>query len=286
MAKRHRQKKDSESLGYNVSITQGQSHELVKTFKITRLGITLWIITVIVILFTLSSLIIAYTPLKTLIPGYPDPESQQMAITNAVKIDSLESVMRRWEFYAENLRRIVEGEDPVKVDSLVRTTTDPTVIQADANKLYERDSLLRQIVKDEDEFGLSSSRPRQLPIEGMHFFTPIKGVVSQPFVELLHPYIDITAPANTVVTAVLDGTVINSGWTDEGGYTIEIQHEEGIISIYKRNAKLLKRSGDRVKAGAPIALAGSTASATPETHLHFELWYNGESVDPTKYISF
>lgn len=286
MAKASRQKKESESPVYLVNVTRGQSHEYVRTFRVTRLSITVWVITVVAVLFTLSYLLMAYTPLRTFIPGYPDPQAQQMAVTNAVKIDSLESVMRRWQFYAENLRRIVEGEDPVKVDSLVRTTTDPSVIDADARKLRERDSLLRRIVRDEDEFGLSSSRPRELPIEGIHFFTPIKGVVSQPFVEVLHPYIDVTAPANTVVTSVLDGTVINAGWSDEGGYTIEIQHEEGIISIYKRNAKLLKRSGDKVKAGAPIALAGSTASSTHETHLHFELWYKGESVDPTKYISF
>ena len=120
----------------------------------------------------------------------------------------------------------------------------------------------------------------------MHFFTPLKGVVSQGYDPLLHPYIDITAPANSVVMSVLDGTVINAGWSDDSGYTIQIQHSDDIVSIYKHNQKLLKKTGDKVTAGSPVALVGNTGALTTGDHLHFELWYRGEAVDPTKYINF
>ena len=146
--------------------------------------------------------------------------------------------------------------------------------------------MLRKEVAAEDKFDIASGRSKTLPIEGMHFFTPLKGVVSQGYDKVLHPYIDITAPNNSVVMTVLDGTVISAGWTDEDGYTIRIQHDGDIISVYKHNQKLMKKTGDKVSAGTPIAVVGGTGTTADGDHLHFELWHKGEAVDPTKYISF
>ena len=89
-----------------------------------------------------------------------------------------------------------------------------------------------------------------------------------------------------MVKATLDGTVIYAGWSEDSGNTIQIQHSDDIVSIYKHNEKLLKKVGDKVKAGTSIALVGNTGEETTGTHLHFELWHQGEAVDPTKYIKF
>jgi murein DD-endopeptidase MepM/ murein hydrolase activator NlpD len=153
-------------------------------------------------------------------------------------------------------------------------------------EIQKNDSLLREKVKEEEQFGISARTRRDLPIEGMHFFCPLKGVISQGYNPVTHPYIDITAPEGSVVKATLDGTVIYAGWSDDTGYTIQIQHEGDIVSIYRHNEKLLKRSGDKVTAGSPIALIGNTGELTTGDHLHFELWHKGEAVDPTRYINF
>ena len=110
-------------------------------------------------------------------------------------------------------------------------------------------------------------------------------MVSQGY-DPLHPYIDITAPEGAVVKSILDGTVIYSGWSEDAGHTIQIQHTDDIVSIYKHNEKLLKKTGEKVKAGTPIALVGNTGDVSTGTHLHFELWHKGEAVDPLKYIKF
>ena len=254
--------------------------------RITPARFTTILITVLVVLLLGAFALLSLTPLKTFIPGYPDAHSRRAAIQNSMAIDSLEGVIKRWEFYSDNLRRVIEGEDPVKIDSLIRTYSSSEQSAEDAEALHRKDTLLRQSVKEAEAFGLSSGAPRELPIEGMHFFSPLKGVVSQGFDRALHPYIDITAPANSVVASVLDGTVINAGWSDESGYSITIQHQDNLISIYKHNQKLLKRTGDKVKAGTSIALVGNTGSLTTGDHLHFELWYQGEAVDPSRYISF
>ena len=89
-----------------------------------------------------------------------------------------------------------------------------------------------------------------------------------------------------MVSSVLDGTVISAGWTDDSGYTIQIQHDNNLISVYKHNEKLLKKTGDKVSAGTPVALVGGTGKVSTGTHLHFELWHKGEPIDPAQYIKF
>ena len=121
----------------------------------------------------------------------------------------------------------------------------------------------------------------------MMFFTPVKGIITENFNKSTnHPYIDIATETGTTVYSVLDGTVITAEWNDDTGYTLQIQHDNNIISIYKHNEKLLKKTGDKVTAGTPVAMAGNTGRLSTGTHLHFELWHNGEAVDPTLYIKF
>ncbi|MDY5571041.1 MAG: M23 family metallopeptidase [Candidatus Cryptobacteroides sp.] len=252
--------------------------------RFSRTGLFVVILSTITVILAVSWSVIAFTPLKTFIPGYPDAHTKRAAINNAIRIDSLQNVIHTWMFYTDNLKKVIAGEDPVRIDSIIRNVAaSEKVAAADAAR---SDSLLREDVRKAEQFGLSQGAERKLPIEGRHFFTPLKGVVSQGYDPLLHPYIDITAPANSVVMSVLDGTVINAGWSDDSGYTIQIQHSDDIISIYKHNQKLLKKTGDKVVAGAPVALVGNTGSLTTGDHLHFELWYRGEAVDPTKYINF
>lgn len=281
-----RQKKGGTSNNLRFTIVDDDTHDKLWSRKFTRIGVLVTAITVIVVTISVIFCIIAFTPVRALIPGYPDARTKHDAIQNAIRIDSLENVITKWELYSENLRRVVDGQEPLKIDSLMEVRRSAASTAADMKEIAQKDSLLRKEVADEDRFDIKSNSSRTLPIEGMHFFTPLKGVVSQGYDKVLHPYIDITAPGNSVVMSVLDGTVISDGWTDTEGYTIRIQHEGDIISVYKHNQKLMKKTGDKVTAGTPIAILGGTGSLSDGEHLHFELWHKGEAVDPTKYISF
>jgi murein DD-endopeptidase MepM/ murein hydrolase activator NlpD len=281
-----KEKKERTS-NYRLTLVDDDTHDKLWTRKFNKLNILVTAITSVVVLLTALWCLIAFTPLRTFIPGYPDARTKHDAIQNAIRIDSLENVITKWELYSENLRRVVEGEEPLKIDSLMAARKQTREItDKDRAGLAMKDSLLRKEVAAEDKFDVTSGRTKTLPIEGMHFFTPLKGVVSQGYVQTLHPYIDITAPNNSVVMSVLDGTVISAGWTDEDGYTIRIQHDGDIISVYKHNQKIMKKTGDKVSAGTPIAVVGGTGTTADGDHLHFELWHKGEAVDPTKYISF
>lgn len=280
-------KRQRSTTNYRLTLVDDDTHDQLWVRKFTKLNLLVTVITSLVVTLALFWCLVALTPVRTLIPGYPDARTKSDAIQNAIRIDSLENVITKWELYSENLRRVVDGEAPLKIDSIMRARAKTREDGGkDMTDISAKDSLLRQEVAAEDRFDIASGSPKTLPIEGMHFFIPLKGVVSQGYDKVLHPYIDITAPENSVVKATLDGTVISAGWTDEEGYTIRIQHDGDIISVYKHNQKLMKKTGDKVTAGTPIAIVGGTGSTADGEHLHFELWHKGEAVDPTKYMSF
>lgn len=281
----HNKEKKTES--FRLVLLDDKSHKQLFTIHFTRTTFFVMIISIIVMLCAIVFSITAFTPVRTFIPGYPDAHAKRAVIQNAITIDSLESVIFRWEIYSENLKRVVEGKEPLKIDSLINATKPQNISEETAAELQRKDSILREEVKKEEQFDISSERgKRELPIEGVHFFTPLKGVVSQGYDAATHPYVDITAAAGSVVKATLDGTVVFAGWSEDSGYTIQIQHEGDILSIYKHNEKLSKKVGDKVSAGTPIALVGNTGDLTTGSHLHFELWHKGETVDPTRYINF
>lgn len=280
-------KKDKKKITYfRLSLLDAKTHQQLFSVRFNRTGFFVSAVTIAVVLCAAIFSLIAFTPVRTFIPGYPDARTKRAAIQNAIKVDSLESVIYRWELYSENLRRVVEGEEPMSIDSIIAISNRRIAQAKDPDFLKKQDSIMRQEVKNEEMFDISSRSQRQLPIEGMLFFTPVQGVISQGYDPVIHPYLDIAAPAGTVVKAIANGTVIFDGWSEETGYTIQIQHDGDIVSIYKHNEKLLKKTGDKVSAGSPIALVGNTGKLTTGEHLHFELWHKGESLDPTRYISF
>lgn len=281
-----KKKEDKPRFLYRFSFIREPDEEKLLDGRISR-PVLVWTVSVAsVVVIAVVYCLIAFTPLRTLIPGYPNAASKATAVQNAIKIDSLESLMSRWDIYAENLRRVVDGESPLAIDSVMRKQPSAPADTSGISALAGRDSLLRAVVAEEEQFDLSGT-PKNLPVEGLHFFAPLKGVVSRAYDPVLHPYVDVTAPAGSVVVSVLDGTVIFTDWSDEGMYTIAVQHGQDIISIYRHNQKLLKSVGDRVGAGVPIALLGGNVSLSNSgDHLHFELWHAGEALNPALYISF
>ena len=271
---------------FRLSLVDNETHNTLRSVRFNRAQLVYGIITGVLAFLLVAYLLFAFTPLRTIIPGYPNAHSRRQAVANAIKIDSLENAVSRWNLYAESLSRVLTGEATIDLDSLVHANAPRYLSNKDRAELERRDSLLQETVQKEEQFGVGSRAERDLPIEGVHFFTPLKGVVAKGYDRVIHPGIDISAPTGSVVSAVLDGTVIFTGWDAEQGYIILIQHRENLLSIYTNNQKLLRNSGDAVKAGTPIALVGGTGRQEKTDHLHLELWQNGQSLDPTRFISF
>ena len=235
----------------------------------------------------LTYLLIDFTPLRRTIRGYPSRATREQALENRLKIDSLERQIQLWAFQVGNIQRVMSGREAMDLDSIaaLQSRTGDTTMYA--TMYAHQDSVLRGIVEKETAFDISQGSGRDELLEGLDFFTPLKGMVTEPFnLAINHPYIDIAADENATVYSILDGTVISAGWNDETGYVMIIQHGHDLVSVYKHNERLMKGVGDKVKVGTPIAIVGGTGSLATGTHLHFELWHAGEAIDPAKYISF
>lgn len=269
-----------------LSLTEEQTNQDLFSFSRTKTRFVMEALLTVVLVIAAIFAIIAYTPVRTLVPGYPDANSRRAAIQTALRVDSLQTVVLRWELYSNNLLRIVEGQEPIKIDSLIRQAElQKNVSDEELRRLQIQDSLLREMVVEQEQFELSGKNGRNLSIEGFHFFAPLKGVVTQGYTTVTHPWLDISAPANSVVMAALDGSVVYSGWSDADRYTVVLQHADNILTIYRHNQKVLVKTGDKVVAGASIALIGDAGTSAGE-YLQFELWHKGEAVDPAKYIKF
>lgn len=98
-----------------------------------------------------------------------------------------------------------------------------------------------------------------------------------------HYGIDLVAPVDTPIRAAGRGVVQNVGWDDDLGNYVEIRHGFGYVTIYGHCSRLLVQAGDRVDAGQEVATLGGTGRVTAP-HLHFEIWRDGEAVDPRAVI--
>jgi len=139
--------------------------------------------------------------------------------------------------------------------------------------------------------GCGSAARYRLPgdrLERIRLLPPVAGTVSSGFGNRSrgrHTGIDILAPAETVVRAALPGLATFAGHGKRGyGTAVELDHGDGITTLYGHLATIRVQSGETVAAGAVIGTVGRSGNATTH-HLHFELRVDGEAVDPVPYLN-
>jgi len=271
---------------YRLIIYNDDTFEEVWFFRLSRLNVIAVMGTSAIVLIALVSLLIAFTPLKEFIPGYPKGDIKMNMISNNQKLDSIQQELKLREQYLDNLSRIISGKTPKEQTS----SRDTVVHRSDINfENSKHDSILRKQIEEEEKYMLSVDYKSQQDkdMSQVHFFTPVKGIVTNSFnQEEKHFGTDVVASKDMVVVATLDGTVTMANWTLKTGYVIQLQHDNRILSVYKHNAELLKEVGDHVKAGEAIAIIGNSGELSTGPHLHFELWKNGSPLNPENYIVF
>jgi len=271
---------------YRMVLLNEDTFEEVGNMRLTRLNLIALVGIVLILLVTITYILIAFTNIRELIPGYPDAAMRQEIRTNAMKIDSLEYEQTVRDQYFENLNRIISGEAP----EMYINDTSGMVDAQNINFIRStNDSILRQQVEAEEQFRLSvlDNEQGSRTLNELQFFTPVKGIITGEFSPADgHFGVDLVAGPNEVVKAVLDGTVTMSTWTLETGYVIQIQHDYELISVYKHNATLFKSVGEKVAAGDAIAIVGNSGELTTGPHLHFELWHDRVPLNPADYIVF
>ena len=283
---------------YRLVILNAETFEEVGSYKLSIFNFYVAISALFVGFTMLGVLLIAFTPMKKLIPGYGGYGTERMVFNLYEKVKDLEQRQMANEIYIKRLSQRLIGD--IETEKDVPKPTASTVPDSNINTSPSEEELQIRSSGGGDIFPTDNkdAKPdiqgkairvggRNDRLESMFLQSPISGDVIFGFsMDKKHYGVDISAQKNTAIKAVADGFVIASDWTLETGNTIAVQHTNNVVSFYKHNSSLLKKTGDKVKVGEAIAIIGNTGEHSSGPHLHFELWKDGKAVNPQEYIRF
>jgi murein DD-endopeptidase MepM/ murein hydrolase activator NlpD len=218
-------------------------------------------------------------------PRHAHTQNKKQLVQLTMELDSLSEEVRKKDQFIALFRGFLTGEtdsasiagfkEGVNLDRNFNIDLTAAPIDSQFRQEFEADAQV-------EEIRLSGSE-----LVEVFLFSPITGLISRKYnLRDGHYGVDVVSKRNEPVMSVASGTVILSSWTQDSGYVIAIQHSSDLISIYKHNAELLKKTGSFVNGGEVISIIGNTGDLTDGPHLHFELWYKGNTVDPEDFVTF
>lgn len=270
---------------YDVIYTQRGGKDVEHRISTSRFLISLYTLGMVLVVAAITTLLLFFTPLKRLMPGYVSPDVRRQIVESSLRIDSLSDAVQRHRLYVMNIQDILRGE--VKIDTA--TTIDSITILRSEHLMErtEREKEFARKYEESEKYNLISHTLHKSEMEELHFYPPMRGLLADGFdANAQHFGADIAATNDRNICSVLDGTVLMSGYTATHGYVIMVQHIGNLVTVYKHLSAVFKSESERVKAGEVIGIAGTQGEKTNKPFLHFELWHKGVALDPTQYISF
>ena len=241
----------------------------------------------VLVLFILTLSLVAYSPVLEFLPGYRTEadRSRESLIQNIIRLDSMERMMNDMMTYNENIAMILEGNTPV-------ARTLPGSDSTRASKVLvmpsAEDSFLRAQMEGDGPYSLAGrgSDSRRRIREAIELAKPVEGIITERFdISQGRFGVKIAAAASDRIAAVDGGTVVQSLWTPERGYTVIMQHRGGLLSVYRNLSQSLAAPGQTLRPGELVGY-NSEAENGEVRMFEFELWSDGKPVDPESYIVF
>ncbi|MBQ6777669.1 MAG: M23 family metallopeptidase [Paludibacteraceae bacterium] len=258
-----------------ISIVDEQTLRELWHVRLSPLGAVSLLVLLFVLALGLLSLLIVYTPVRNILPGYSADMRQQLVVQTS-RIDSLGSSLEVQRRYLDIIREVTAGQ--VQSD---------TVQTLDSLQLIMREQLLIAKSEATEEFVAQYEQKEkdnlqlfdiQNTIPVVTLFRPVHGVVTEHYAAQEGQYhILVATPDKENVSSVLAGTLVYVNHELNDTYTLIVQHAN-YMSIYRNAGRVLKRVGDVVQAGESIAMVNNGMP------LGFELWKDGEPVNPEEVI--
>lgn len=274
---------------YRLTIHNENKLDNILGFYISPFWVIISLFTSLLLVFLTVYLIFAFTPVAEYLPGYVSDRTREKFVSFALTIDSLKEEVDKQEQYIGNIRNIFEGN----IDT-THITSEPDTVPLIGDYPIEAGALEQEFVaefEEKEKYNLTSHATSVGALQGINFYRPTRGMLIKSFnPKEKHYGVDIAEIPNESVVAIWDGTVIMSDYTANDGYTLMVQHNEDLVSVYRNCYHLLKNVGDKVMAGEVIASLNS-GKEEKETnrnkpYLHLELWHRGIPLDPNIYIAF
>lgn len=268
------------------------SFEEKRNFTTSKFSIIVIILFSIIVFGTLFFFLISATSLKTFISGYPNPTLQKELIDKNIKLDQKLSDLidktSKEEQYLNNIQKILNGGIPNNRDTVFKVFKSQKI--NNNQKISASEKTIREKVSNREKYDIDVIPGGALTkdvLPELLLFPPIIGEITNKMnISSGHFGVDIIAPKNEAVVAILKGTIVYQNWSPTDGHVVHIQHKNNLLSIYKHNSEVLKKIGDYVDAGEPVSIVGNSGEHSTGPHLHFELWHNGYPINPEKFINF
>ena len=234
------------------------------------------------IVFAILLVLVAYTPLLDMLPGYRTDatRSRQTLIRTLIRVDSLERKVNDMLVYNENRILVVDGKMPAM--SSVRSDSvafDKSIVPPSG-----ADSLFRRQMENDRQYALGqASNPQQRTT--INAVKPMDGIISERFNAKVGLYgIRMAGTAESQIVAIADGTVVSTDWLPESGNSVTVQHDNGMFSVYRNLSASIVTKGHRVSEGE--VLGYSAVEDEAENMFEFEMWMGGKPLNPESYILF
>ena len=128
---------------FRLVVMNDDTFEVKFSMILSPLNVYTWGSIIVLVLVFITSILIAFTPIREIIPGYADAQTKQMATYALIRADSLQEQARMELQYAENIRAILKGRDLAKMDSFALSGGAISIKDIE-NTPSKQDSLLRQ----------------------------------------------------------------------------------------------------------------------------------------------
>lgn len=271
---------------YRVSLVDDETlHETRRYILKPKTILISGILLVLGIIVATSSLIVFTPSIREHIPGYLNPEYEIKQNEMLVKISDLQQDIEERDSMLNVIRGMMDGTVPsgsipsIPTAAPANPAPQPQSAPVQAVAKPAKDNTASATFVHNPNYG-EGRRPSMLRL-----FLPVEGKVRNSFNRNKGHYgVDIAAKEKAFVKAANGGTVVFAEYSDRDGHVISVSSSDDVLTFYKHNSKILKRTGDFVKAGEVIAVVGNSGENTNGPHLHFEVWRRGIPVDPVPFF--
>ncbi len=235
------------------------------------------------VMVVISLLLFMFTPLGNLVYNQDDHELRESVIEVSQKVEALKDSLNARDMQLAEIQEILtEGKDTTfAVGRQYQSTgSQPVNRTSSEQNAVSGVNAYEMISKNEIIFSSLFKRAPEFPA-----FYPVNGTLTRGYnPDNGHYGIDIATKNNIPFKSVADGAVINQDWTANFGYVIQVQHNNGIISIYKHASSVSKNIGEVILKGEVLGTVGDVGILSSGPHLHLEIWKNGVPQNPNSYL--
>lgn len=228
-------------------------------------------------------LVVMFTPLGAYVYNQDDEELRQSVIEIQQKVAALKDSLNARDVQLSEIQNVIlDGKDTtfsVQQGSGIGFGENNS---ANFGEPQPFSSVNREATISKNEIIFSSlfKNNTEFPV-----FYPVEGSLTRGFnAETGHYGIDIATQKNAPFKAIAEGAVVNQDWTVNFGYVLQIQHDNGIITVYKHASSVTKAVGDVVLKGDVLGTVGDVGVLSSGPHLHLEIWKNGVPQNPDSYL--